>query len=136
MRINVLCLKGQAVFICFLLLTGTCLLSCYSKKNETPVAPPLTSPLSQRFIGFGVINVSYTNINSYPGEDSNSLGYLRRGSVVFIHERRQIKTDEKTESWLLVEGTNNTNKGWLKEIIVDVYENELKAQTASNSMNK
>ena len=131
MRINGLRLGGQAVFVCILLLTGFCFLSCNAKKRETPVTPPLTSPLSQQQIGFGVINVSYTNVNANPGEGGYSLGHLRRGSVVLVHERRQIKTGVRTEAWLLVEGIN---KGWLKETLVDVYENKLQAQTAAQTM--
>jgi hypothetical protein len=133
MRINRIRLRGQAGLLFILLLAGTCLLSCNIKKEEAPVAPPETSPLSQPHIGFGVINVSYTNVNTDPGEPGNSLGYLRRGSVVLVHERRPVKNGGKTESWLLVEGTF---KGWLKETLVDVYENKLKAQTASESMSK
>ena len=133
MRINVLRLGGQAVFACVLLPAALCLLSCNEKKRETPVSPPITSPLSQQQIGFGVINVSYTNVISNPGEGGYSLGHLRRGSVVLVHERRQINTAERTEAWLLVEGIN---KGWLKETLVDVYENKLQAQTAAQSMNR
>jgi hypothetical protein len=107
--------------------------SCTGKKDETPVLPPVTFPLSQPHIGFGVINVSYTGVSSVPGEGGASLGYLRRGTVVQIHERRQIKAGGNTESWLLVE---ETYKGWLKETLVEVYENESKAQTASEAMRK
>ena len=132
MRINVIRLWGQAGR-CVILLIVVCLLSCNLKKEETPALPPVTSPLSQPHIGFGVINVSYTNVNAGPGESGNVPGYLRRGSVVTIHERRQVKTGGKTESWLLVEGSY---KGWLRETHVDVYENESKAQTASEAMKR
>ena len=132
-----MCLTGQVGFFLLLLSAGTFvnvfLLSCNAKNEETPVIPPVTSPLSQAHIGFGVINVSYINVNTNPAEAGNSLGYLRRGAVVLVHERRQINTGGKTELWLLVEGAY---KGWLKETLIDVYENEEKAQTASNSMNK
>ena len=80
-----------------------------------------------------MINVSYTRVSSDPGEGGVSLGYLRRGSVVQILERRQINENGKTESRLLVEGNY---KGWLAESLVDVYENELKARTASEAMTK
>ena len=95
--------------------------------------PPETSPLSRPHIGFGVINVSYTRINNEPGEDGVSLDYLRRGSVVLIRERRQITENGKTESWLLVE---EDYKGWLTESLVNVYENESKARTASEAMER
>jgi hypothetical protein len=113
------------------------LLSCDIKKEETPVVPPLSSPLSQQYIGFGVINVSYTRISVGTEEDNPaenaSPGYLRRGAVVRIHERRLVKNEGKVESWVLVEGTS---KGWLRESLVDIYDNESQALTASESMGR
>jgi hypothetical protein len=130
MRIVGIRFRGQAglvvVFSIALLVT-----SCFGKKEETPVLPPVTFPLSQPHIGFGVINVSYTGVGTVPGEGGASLGYLRRGTVVQIHERRQIKAGGNTESWPLGE---ETYKGWPKETLVEVYENESKAQTASEAM--
>ena len=117
--------------VCFIVLLALFLSACGAKKEETPVTPPLTSPLSQAQIGFGVINVSYTRVNLKPEENSASPGYLRRGSVIKIIERRLIKNNEKTESWVLVEGAF---RGWLKEILVDIYDSESQAQTAANSM--
>jgi hypothetical protein len=124
-----MCFRGQAVVFFVLLFCASCL----AKKEEAPVLPPETFPLTQPHIGFGVINVSYTGVGSVPGEGGASLGYLRRGAVVQIHERRQIKTAGNTESWLFVEGAY---KGWLKETLVEVYENESKAQTAAEAMSR
>jgi hypothetical protein len=124
--------RGQAGIIAVILILLFCT-SCPGKKEEKPVLPPETFPLSQTHIGFGVINVSYTGVSAVPGETGASLGYLRRGTVVQIHERRQIKAGGNTESWLLVE---EAYKGWLKETLVEVYENESKARTASEAMSK
>ena len=129
MRIDTIYQAGQVCLLLILLF----LPSCQAKKNETPVLPPLTSPLSQQHIGFGVINVSYTRVSSRPGEGGVSLGYLRRGSVVQIMERRKINENGKIESWLLV---GEASKGWLAESLVDVYENEPKARTASEMMER
>ena len=107
--------------------------ACGSKKQETPVIPPPTSPLSQAYIGYGVINVSYTRVNTMPEEDSTSPGYLRRGSVVCITERRLSKNDGKSESWVLVEGAYS---GWLRETLMDIYDNEMQAETASRLMGR
>jgi len=93
--------------------------------------PPPTSPLSQAYIGYGVINVSYTRVNSVPDDDSISPGYLRRGAVVRIVERQTLRNDDKNESWVHVEGTFN---GWLRESLVDIYDNEPQAETASRAM--
>ena len=115
--------------------------ACDRKKDETPVIPPLTSPLSQTFIGFGVVNVSYTRVAAQPEEDNfaedsaenASPGYLRRGSVVRILQRRLVKSQEKPESWVLVNGSCT---GWLKESLVDIYDTESQARTASESMGR
>jgi len=115
--------------------------ACDRKKEEMPVIPPLTSPLSQTFIGFGVVNVSYTRVATRPEEDKSaedsaenaSPGYLRRGSVVCILQRRLVKNQEKPESWVLV---NGSCIGWLKESLVDIYDTESQARTASESMGR
>jgi hypothetical protein len=107
--------------------------ACNVKKEETPVIPPLTFPLSQEYIGYGIINVSYTRVTEEPEINSPSPGYLRQGAVVRIYERKQITTEGKSESWLFVE---EACKGWLKETFVDVYGNESQAQTASGAMGR
>ena len=131
MKIRSLCSPGQACLILFLLLAAAC-----SRKEETPVIPPLSSPLSQAYIGFGVVNVSYTRVMENPEEtvlENTSPGYLRRGAVVRVLERRTIKNGNTTESWLRVE---ENSKGWLRESLVDIYENEAQARTASDAMLK
>ena len=107
------------------------LTACIGNKEETPVIPPPTYPLSQVHIGYGVINVQYTRISSEPSEDSVSPGYLRRGSVVRVTERRLLRNSARGESWVFVEGAFN---GWLRESLLDIYDNEMQAQTASRSM--
>jgi hypothetical protein len=102
-------------------------LAC-SKKEEAPVIPPATSPLSRAYIGYGVVNVSYTYMTENPAEEGVSPGYLRRGSVVRILERKMVRHGDKNEAWVLAEG------GWLRENTVDIYENELQARTAAGSM--
>ena len=119
--------------VCIAVLLAALAASCGEKKEETPVIPPPTSPLSQAHIGYGVVNVSYTRVSLMPDEDSVSPGYLRRGSVIRVTERRQFRTDDKNESWVLVDGTFS---GWLRESLVDIYENEAQAQTASRSMGR
>jgi hypothetical protein len=103
------------------------LASC-GKKAEAPVIPPATSPLSRAYIGYGVVNVSYTYMTENPAEEGVSPGYLRRGSVICILERKVVKRGQESEAWVLAEG------GWLREEIVDIYENELQARTAAGSM--
>jgi hypothetical protein len=134
MKIGVKYAGSQVYWLmCLLFLVA----ACCGKKEETPVVPPLTSPLSQSYIGFGVVNVSYTRITAQPEEDSAeanaSGGYLRRGSVVSILQRRLVKNQDKLESWVLVQGTD---RGWLRESLVDIYDSELQARTASEAMGR
>jgi len=95
--------------------------------------PPVTSPLSKEFIGFGVIKDSFTHIKSDPGDDSASLGYLRRGSLVKIVRRQTIKSEGNFNTWVLTDGAV---KGWLKEDVMDIFDNESQAKTASESLSK
>jgi hypothetical protein len=107
------------------------LIACNLKKEEKPVSPPLTFPLSQSYIGYGVINISYTLLSAGIEESGPSPGHLRQGDVVRIIERRLVKNEEKTETWVLVDGTA---KGWLKESLLDIYGNESQAVTAAGQM--
>jgi len=107
------------------------LIACNLKKEEKPISPPLTFPLSQSYIGYGVINVSYTRVNGSIEESGPDAGVLRQGAVVRVIERRLVKNEEKKEAWVLVEGTA---KGWLKESLLDIYGNESQAVTAAKSI--
>jgi len=117
--------------------------SCKANREEKPVIPPVTSPLTRDYIGFGVITASFTHINEDPAEDSRSLGYLRRGSLVRIIRRQIIKTQDEYVSWVLTDGKQdgfesdkNAAQGWLKEDVMEIYNNESQAKTASEAMVK
>ena len=105
-------------------------ISCSSKKEESPVTPPITSPLTREYIGFGVITASYTHIMSEPVNNTVSLGYLRRGSLVKILQRSVVREDNTPVSWVQIEGNQN---GWLKEEVMVIYDNEDRARTAADS---
>lgn len=138
----------------FILPVLLALFDCNSKKEEIPVIPPLTSPLSGDYIGYGVITASFTHVMAEPAESSYSLGYLRRGSLVKIIKRQSVKTGDNFVSWVLTEGTREGNsdsdihpssgkrideqaevqKGWLKEEIMVIYDSENQARTASQQL--
>jgi len=117
----------------FLALFSILLCSCGTKKEEINLVPPVTSPLSGEYIGFGVIKESFTHINSDPSQDSPSLGYLRRGARVRIVRRQIIKTLDSYVSWVLTDGQQ---QGWLKEDVMDIYKNENQAITASELLSR
>jgi hypothetical protein len=136
MRIGGVLCHGQ---IFFLFLFSLLVISCpgkpvfkwFSEKGESSILPPSTPPLSRSVIGYGVINVSYTHLVSEPSPSGFSLGYLRKGSIVEVLERRFVNNGGVTESWVLVE---DSSRGWLKEEVIQVYDNEAKARTASESL--
>ena len=127
MKIRIKHIFRQVCFAAYICLSLT---ACNLKKEEKPVSPPFTFPLSQSYIGYGVINISYTRLSAGIEENGASTGYLRQGSVVRIIERRMIKNEGKTETWVLVEGSA---KGWLRESLMDIYGNESQAITAAKS---
>jgi len=109
------------------------LFACGAKKEEIPVIPPLTSPLSRDYIGFGVVTSSFTHITAEPSQDSRDIGYLRRGSLVKIIRRSTIRTEGGFVSWVYID---NGLQGWLREDVMEIYESEDQAKTASETMSK
>ena len=124
----------QAVSIFVLLISVMLFPGCRRSAEELPVAPPATPPLTREYIGYAVVNVSFTHLLNEPGGVSQA--YLRRGTVVRILERRIER--KNSESWVLAEGNYQdggaASRGWLQETTVDVFDNESQAITASKSM--
>jgi hypothetical protein len=79
-----------------------------------------------------VISSSYTQALSEPSPESVSLGYLRRGAVVEILERRIVNVRQAPEPWIRV---NQVYRGWIKEEGVQIYLNKAQAMTASEILN-
>lgn len=129
MRITVKHSFGQLLLV--IVIAFFC--SCRIKKDESPVIPPVTFPLSKEYIGYGVITASFTHITGEPAEDSPSLGYLRRGSLVRIIKRQNVKTGSAFVSWVQLDDFQN---GWLKEELMDIYNSESQAKTASERLQK
>jgi hypothetical protein len=110
----------------FMLFSG-----CRRSSDEIPVMPPETNPLAREYIGYGVVTVSFTHVLTEPDPKGVSQGYLRRGTVVPIVERRQLNNQGKPELWVLTEGNY---RGWLQVTALEIYENESRANTASKNM--
>jgi hypothetical protein len=139
MRIRFLIGHDQVTFALFLPFLVLFVFSgCRRSSVETPVLPPVTHPLVRDSIGYGVVSASFTHLLSEPGADGNSGGYIRRGTVVRVIERRQLITRGNAESWVLAEGNysepGNSTQGWLREATVEIYDNESRAMTASKAM--
>ena len=124
---------GAGALLCLSLFSG-----CNRSANQLPVMPPATFPLTRDYIGYGVVNVSFTHFFNEPGSGGISRGYLRRGTVARIIERRQALIRGRAESWVFVEGnyqgSASLSQGWIQEADIDVYENESRAITASRAL--
>ncbi|MDR2759165.1 MAG: hypothetical protein LBB78_07290 [Spirochaetaceae bacterium] len=107
------------------------LASCSRGSDDIAFIPPPTPPLSRYFLGYGVVTVSYIQVLKEPVPGSESLGYLRRSSLVRVLERKKVNYRGTFESWVLVEGNY---RGWLQEDMVRIYDNEAQAKTAAESM--
>jgi hypothetical protein len=119
-------------------LLAVLLISCARGQEEIPLEPPPTDPLARDFIAYGVVNTSFTHVGDTAGPDGISLGYLRKGSLVKIIERRSLTGQGNAELWVLIEadyqGANEKIQGWLRESAIEVYDNESRALTASETM--
>ncbi|MDR2111457.1 MAG: hypothetical protein LBP32_09150 [Spirochaetaceae bacterium] len=115
-----------------LFLTALFFSACGRGSEELPVRPPSTSPLSRSGIGYGVINISYIQVRDEPNRGGVSLGYLRKGSVVPVLERRMVLSEGgNAESWVLIGGAY---RGWLLEEMTRIFESEAQAATAAGLM--
>jgi hypothetical protein len=121
---------GQGQGLVFLFVLASVFVSCGRESGEALIIPPITSPLSRSVIGYGVISASYTHVVAEPNQSGLSLGYLRKGAIVEVLERRSVNHDGKSESWVFVEGSY---RGWLGEDVIQVYNNEARAHTAAEA---
>ena len=117
-----------AIIVCLCIVS---IFSCRANRDENEVVPPVTAPLTRNYIGYGVITDSFTHITVDPQENSISLGYLRRGSLVRIIRRQTVRTDSGFQTWVL---TDEPQYGWLKETVMDIYNTEGQARTASQML--
>ena len=136
MRVGFSLAYNQALFLLFPLLFMCVFPGCRRTTQELPVMPPATHPLARQYIGYGVVNVSFTHLLHEPGPTGVSRGYIRRGTVVRIIERRQITSRGGSESWVLAEDPGAPSQGWLQETTLEIYDNESRANTASRAMNQ
>jgi len=131
--------NSQSCSLIIVLLFSISFSGCGRSSEEIPVTPPITHPLTREYIGYGVVNVSFAHLLDEPGTNGVSRGYLRRGTVVRILERRPVINRTNSESWIFVEGNYSSavlSPGWLLEATVEVYDNESRAITASKVMSQ
>jgi hypothetical protein len=117
--------------------------SCSRSAEEQPVMPPATHPLSRDYIGYGVVNVSFTNLLNENSPNAVSQGYIRKGTIVRILERTNVNNKGKIESWILGESnyqapstSGPVSQGWLQESVLLIFDSESQANTASKTMSQ
>ncbi|MDR2151068.1 MAG: hypothetical protein LBO67_09760 [Spirochaetaceae bacterium] len=115
----------KGFFLVFLVLLCS---GCSRSASEAKISVVPTYPLSRPIIAYGVINVPYTTLNHEPDLSSTSFGYLRKGDLAQIIERRSFLSQGKYDTWVMVEPS-----GWIREAEVDLYENEAQAHTAQQA---
>ncbi|MDR2509041.1 MAG: hypothetical protein LBC77_00185 [Spirochaetaceae bacterium] len=114
-----------------LVLAITIAASCSRKSLADDIILQPSPPLSRSVIGYGVITTSYTHIYDRRGYESETLGILRKGTIVEILERRPVLKDDISESWVFATGSY---VGWLRESAINVYPSRSQAETASGSL--
>ncbi|MCL2374084.1 MAG: hypothetical protein FWC65_02425 [Treponema sp.] len=111
---------------------------CQRGGQEAPIMPPATHPLTRHYIGYGVVNASFTHFMSEPGPGGVPGGHLRRGTVLRIIERHHIAGQGAGQSWVLAEGIDAPLaapvRGWLQETLVEIFDRQSRAVTASRAM--
>ena len=115
---------GQVTSLIFTLF----LLSCRGRDEEKHIVLPANPPLSRNLVGYAVVTASYPHVLNEPRHDAISQGYVRRGSILPVLERRIIRQGNKSVSWVLIEGPYS---GWLQEELIQIYSTESQARTAS-----
>ena len=124
-------IKQKYIYAQILFLFVLILCSCGRRQDENFVMPPVTSPLSRNYIGYGVVNTSFTHVLAEPMEGSELLGNLRRGTSVRIIERRVIVNAGRAQTWLRLDTEQH---GWVREEVMYIFDNENRARTAAQSM--
>jgi hypothetical protein len=128
MRLGVILCHGQVFWV---FLAALVCASCGGESAEVILTLPETPPLTRTVIGYGVISSSYTHVAAEPSSTGLSLGYMRKGAIVEVLERRSVNRDGAVESWVFVGGTY---RGWLREDVIQVYTSEAQAATAAESL--
>jgi len=143
-------MRIRALFL-FLILVFPLFSACRRASQDVFVIPPATHPLTRHYIGYGVVNVSFTHLMSEPGPGGVSRGHLRRGTVLRVLERQHITGQGGARSWVLVEPVSEfvgsgsppegnyqsppvPPRGWLAEVTVEIFDRESRAITASRAM--
>lgn len=115
-----------AVLFC-LSMAASCffLVSCTKTGREADLAPVDNLAFSSEW---AVISIPYAAFKKEPSSQAEVAAHARRSDLFEICGRRYVTENKETIQWYQFED------GWLPESSVNVYQNQLKAQTAAGSM--
>ncbi|MDR2842754.1 MAG: hypothetical protein LBV52_06095 [Spirochaetaceae bacterium] len=116
-----------------ILVFAVLLFSCTRASTEYEIKLPETPPLSRPVIGYGVIGTNYTHVLDKQDVNGKSLGFLRKGAIVEVIERRSVLHGGVPESWVFVKGTYS---GWLLTKDMRIFPSLAQAKTASKQISQ
>ena len=126
-QVKGLCIFGKIFFLLLIFLCG-----CIRSKTNIELYPPQNEPLTGSVLGYGVVIAQFVHIRAEPGDGGDLTGYLRKGALVKVLERRNINDNDSLASWLLVNEDEGPILGWINERFIEVYDNRNRAITASS----
>ena len=137
MRVKFLESFNQALFLMGIFTLLFLFAACDRPSEELPLTPPFQHPMARENIGYGVVTVSFAHIYNEPGAGGISLGHFRQGTVLRLLERRPILNRGTSEFWVLAEANfegEEASVGWLNEALLEVFNSESRARTASRAL--
>jgi hypothetical protein len=81
-------------------------------------------------VAYALVRTAYVNVLDIPETTGVSIAYFRQGTILRVLERRMINHKDGSVSWVLVQ-EGNSQKGWVLESGLQVYDTEEQAKTAA-----
>ncbi|MBQ0168119.1 MAG: hypothetical protein KBT02_13520 [Treponema sp.] len=110
------------LFVFILMLNG-----CTKAGREADLSDSVNLAASNQW---SVVSVPYAAFKSEPSESADVIDHGRRSDYYEIKGKKYVTDKKETILWYQFE------KGWLPESSVIVFDNQLKARTAAESMNE
>lgn len=107
------------------------ILACARKDDSGPPELPPTPMLSSESF-WAMVNRSYAPILADPVPQADVVFLLRRGDIVEIELRKT--QPESGRYWLRIRKDDSESRGWIRESDLDIYESEMLARVAYNTM--
>jgi len=107
-----------------------CVALCSCSRNEKIVFDSSDSLALAMDVNWAVVSDPYVAFRSEPGYENDVKEHGRMGDILMVRGKRYYKQDGENVFWY------NFDQGWLEENSIRVYDNKLKAETASKELLK